>query len=197
VHAPTASWCRRTAGPGLTGRGRLAVRGDAGDRPGPRPVSRAGPVAGAAGGPRPGKVIADLRLRLAERWPWSGEIAAAVTRLQALPSVLPVPTATMTRKGNTRAAEPAHPARQPGAQAWRRPNIDPSRTHQTRTAISRNFELDSSCDPPTMRKPPRPAHRGRCCMPVAESPVPAPVDAFQGAPETIWIRHRPLWGVGP
>jgi len=27
-----------------------------------------------------------LRLRLAERWPWSGEITAAVTRLQALPS---------------------------------------------------------------------------------------------------------------
>jgi hypothetical protein len=90
------------------------VRGDAGDRPDPRPVSRAGPVAGAAGGPRPGKVIADLRLRLAERWPWAGENAAAVTRLQALPSVLPVPTATMTRKGNTRAAEP----RPPGATAW-------------------------------------------------------------------------------
>jgi phosphate transport system substrate-binding protein len=34
-------------------------------------------VAGAAGGPRPGKVIADLRLRLAERWPWAGEIATA------------------------------------------------------------------------------------------------------------------------
>jgi hypothetical protein len=27
-----------------------------------------------------------LRLKLAERWPWSGEITAAVTRLQALPS---------------------------------------------------------------------------------------------------------------
>jgi len=27
-----------------------------------------------------------LRLRLAERWPWAGQIAAAVTRLQALPS---------------------------------------------------------------------------------------------------------------
>ena len=27
-----------------------------------------------------------LRLRLAERWPWAGEITAAVTRLQALPS---------------------------------------------------------------------------------------------------------------
>jgi hypothetical protein len=27
-----------------------------------------------------------LRLRLAERWPWAGEIAAAITRLQALPS---------------------------------------------------------------------------------------------------------------
>jgi hypothetical protein len=27
-----------------------------------------------------------LRLRLAERWPWTGEITAAVTRLQALPS---------------------------------------------------------------------------------------------------------------
>jgi hypothetical protein len=27
-----------------------------------------------------------LRLRLAERWPWSGEITAAVTRLQGLPS---------------------------------------------------------------------------------------------------------------
>ncbi len=27
-----------------------------------------------------------LRLRLAEQWPWSGELAAAVTRLQALPS---------------------------------------------------------------------------------------------------------------
>jgi len=27
-----------------------------------------------------------LRLRLAQRWPWAGQIAAAVTRLQALPS---------------------------------------------------------------------------------------------------------------
>jgi hypothetical protein len=27
-----------------------------------------------------------LRLRLAERWPWAGETAAAITRLQALPS---------------------------------------------------------------------------------------------------------------
>jgi hypothetical protein len=27
-----------------------------------------------------------LRLRLAERWLWAGEIAAAVTRLQALPA---------------------------------------------------------------------------------------------------------------
>jgi hypothetical protein len=27
-----------------------------------------------------------LRLRLAERWPWTGQIAAAVTRLRALPS---------------------------------------------------------------------------------------------------------------
>ena len=27
-----------------------------------------------------------LRLRLAERWPWAGEVTAAVTRLQALPS---------------------------------------------------------------------------------------------------------------
>jgi Transposase DDE domain group 1 len=27
-----------------------------------------------------------LRLRLAERWPWAGQITAAVTRLQALPS---------------------------------------------------------------------------------------------------------------
>jgi hypothetical protein len=27
-----------------------------------------------------------LRLRLAERWPWAADIAAAVTRLQALPS---------------------------------------------------------------------------------------------------------------
>ena len=27
-----------------------------------------------------------LRLRLAERWPWAGEITAAITRLQALPS---------------------------------------------------------------------------------------------------------------
>lgn len=27
-----------------------------------------------------------LRLRLAERWPWAAEIAAAVTRLQAIPS---------------------------------------------------------------------------------------------------------------
>jgi hypothetical protein len=27
-----------------------------------------------------------LRLRLAERWPWTPEITAAVTRLQALPS---------------------------------------------------------------------------------------------------------------
>jgi Transposase DDE domain group 1 len=26
-----------------------------------------------------------LRLRLAERWPWTAEITAAVTRLQALP----------------------------------------------------------------------------------------------------------------
>jgi hypothetical protein len=135
VHAPTASWCRRTAGPGLTGRGRLAVRGDAGDRPGLRPVSRAGPVAGAPGGPRPGKVIADLRLRLAERWPWAGEFAAAVTRLQALPSVLPVPTATMTRKGNTRAAEP----RPPGATAGHPGMGDPLRAARAfphaRTAI--------------------------------------------------------------
>jgi hypothetical protein len=130
VHAPTASWCRRTPGPGLTGRGRLAVRGDASDRPGPRPVSRAGPVAGAAGGPRPGKVIADLRLRLAERWPWAGEIAAAVTRLQALPSVLPVPTATMTRKGNTRAAEPGPP----GATAGRPGMATPEHRPQPNTS---------------------------------------------------------------
>ncbi len=27
-----------------------------------------------------------LRLRLAQRWPWAGQITAAVTRLQALPS---------------------------------------------------------------------------------------------------------------
>ena len=27
-----------------------------------------------------------LRLRLAERWPWAGEVTTAVTRLQALPS---------------------------------------------------------------------------------------------------------------
>jgi len=27
-----------------------------------------------------------LRLRLAERWPWAGELTAAATRLQALPS---------------------------------------------------------------------------------------------------------------
>ena len=27
-----------------------------------------------------------LRLRLAGRWPWAGEVTAAVTRLQALPS---------------------------------------------------------------------------------------------------------------
>jgi Transposase DDE domain group 1 len=27
-----------------------------------------------------------LRLRLAARWPWAGEITAAVTRLQAIPS---------------------------------------------------------------------------------------------------------------
>jgi hypothetical protein len=27
-----------------------------------------------------------LRLRLARRWPWAGQISAAVTRLQALPS---------------------------------------------------------------------------------------------------------------
>lgn len=26
-----------------------------------------------------------LRLRLAERWPWAGEITAAIARLQALP----------------------------------------------------------------------------------------------------------------
>jgi len=146
----------------------------------------------------PGKVIADLRLRLAERWPWAGEIAAAVTRLQALPSVLPVPTATMTRKGNTRAAEP----RPPGATA-RHPGMGDARTSTPAEHLRpgqpshETSRLDSSCDPPTMRKPPRPAHRGRCCMPVAESPVPAPVDAFQGAPETIWIRHRPLRGVGP
>jgi len=27
-----------------------------------------------------------LRLRLAERWPWTGELTAAVARLQAIPS---------------------------------------------------------------------------------------------------------------
>jgi hypothetical protein len=27
-----------------------------------------------------------LRLRLAERWPWAGEITAAITRMQALPA---------------------------------------------------------------------------------------------------------------
>ena len=27
-----------------------------------------------------------LRLQLAERWPWAGEVTAAVARLQALPS---------------------------------------------------------------------------------------------------------------
>ena len=27
-----------------------------------------------------------LRLRLADRWPWAGELTAAVTRLQAIPS---------------------------------------------------------------------------------------------------------------
>jgi hypothetical protein len=27
-----------------------------------------------------------LRLRLARQWPWTGEITAAITRLQALPS---------------------------------------------------------------------------------------------------------------
>ena len=30
--------------------------------------------------------ILDTRLRLAERWPWAGEMTAGVTRLQALPS---------------------------------------------------------------------------------------------------------------
>jgi len=27
-----------------------------------------------------------LRLRLAERWPWTADITAAITRLQAIPS---------------------------------------------------------------------------------------------------------------
>jgi hypothetical protein len=27
-----------------------------------------------------------LRLRLAERWPWAGEVTAAIARLQALPA---------------------------------------------------------------------------------------------------------------
>jgi len=27
-----------------------------------------------------------LRLRLAERWPWTGEFITAITRLQAIPS---------------------------------------------------------------------------------------------------------------
>jgi hypothetical protein len=27
-----------------------------------------------------------LRLRLAERWPWAGQITAAIARLQAIPS---------------------------------------------------------------------------------------------------------------
>ena len=30
-----------------------------------------------------------LRLRLAERWPWTGEITAAIARLQALPAGTP------------------------------------------------------------------------------------------------------------
>ena len=27
-----------------------------------------------------------LRLRLADRWPWAGQVSAAITRLQALPA---------------------------------------------------------------------------------------------------------------
>jgi hypothetical protein len=33
---------------------------------------------------RLGRGARRLRLRLAERWPWAGEITAAITRLQAL-----------------------------------------------------------------------------------------------------------------
>jgi hypothetical protein len=41
------------------------VGDDAGDRPGPGPVAEPGPVAGAAGGPRPGQIVADLAAAVA------------------------------------------------------------------------------------------------------------------------------------
>jgi hypothetical protein len=67
-----------------------------------------------------------LRLRLAERWPWAGEVTAAVTRLQALPSGCPAGTAPTTRKEQHQGPwNPAHPARQPGSRASPAPENHP------------------------------------------------------------------------
>jgi Transposase DDE domain group 1 len=53
-----------------------------------------------------------LRLRLAERWPWTGQITAATARLQALPGAnQPEPPQRPGRKTRQGPWNPAHPAK--------------------------------------------------------------------------------------
>jgi hypothetical protein len=76
-----------------------------------------------------------LRLRLAGRWSWAGEITAAAARLQTLPSGRPVRTITTFGKANAEAnGTPADSTRQPGSQARPRREISGQPAAQVTTS---------------------------------------------------------------
>jgi Transposase DDE domain group 1 len=63
-----------------------------------------------------------LRLRLAERWPWAGQITAAVTRCRpSRPADQPEPSLRPGKEQPPGPVEPRPPARQPGSQPWPAP----------------------------------------------------------------------------
>ena len=85
-----------------------------------------------------------LRLRLAGRWPWAGEVTAAVTRLQALPSGLPSRNHSSDRKGAAPGRVEPRPLTRRNSRAARHdlyPEITTSRTVQTSTSGTRKIEV--------------------------------------------------------
>jgi hypothetical protein len=83
-----------------------------------------------------------LRLRLAEHWPWTREITAAISQLQALrPADQPEPSRQPGRRNHQDPWNPAYPARQPGSQARPGTENSPQPMPQANQPESRKIEV--------------------------------------------------------
>ena len=109
-----------------------------------------------------------LRLRLAERWPWAGDLTAAIARLQALPVRLTSRNTPTTRKEQPPGpVEPRPPGATAGQPATPAPENQPaSRTAQASTPGTRKIEANGERWPSGIipngfvpRLLPRPAER--------------------------------------